>query len=98
VSRPHACAGADGIVTVTLEDHGQDFLEWDIDLKTMQVIECRPFQGFLWNATKVGNSVLRVGDVLRIKTKHSNKWTRLLYPIASVSKVSSVPLLEAASG
>jgi hypothetical protein len=85
------------MVTVTLEDHGQDFLEWDIDLKTMQVIECRPFQGFLWKATKVGNSVLRAGDVLRIKTKHSKGWTRLRYPIASVRKVSSVPLLESAA-
>jgi hypothetical protein len=87
VSRPHAREGVAGTVTVTLEDHGQDFLEWDIDLETMHVIECRPYQGWVWKDTIVSNAVLRRGDRLLIKPRHSKHFTRLRYPIAEVGQV-----------
>lgn len=87
MTRPHAREGVAGVVTVTLEDHGQDFLEWDIDLETMTVVDCRPHQGWVWKGSLVRNSVLRRGNTLVIKTKHSKAFTRLRYPIAEVGQV-----------
>mgnify|MGYP000979857946 CR=1 FL=1 len=34
------------MLTVTFEDRGQDFLEWDIDGD--RVVDCRPFQADVW--------------------------------------------------
>jgi|ETNvirome_6_1000_1030641.scaffolds.fasta_scaffold00018_45 hypothetical protein len=38
--------------TLHIEDHGQDFLEWDIDNDGI-VVECRPFQNDIWKGTRV---------------------------------------------
>lgn len=40
--------------TVTFEDHGQDFLEWDLDAMG-KIIECRPFQAGIWCGRYVVN-------------------------------------------
>lgn len=42
-------------ITITFEDHGQDFLEWDLDTNG-KVIECRPFQASLWCGRLVVNN------------------------------------------
>lgn len=42
------------MVTITFEDHGQDFLEWDLDTAG-KVIECRPFQAGIWCGRHVVN-------------------------------------------
>lgn len=42
---------AAGHATITFQDQGQDFLEWDI--KDRKVVECRPFQADLWVGSKV---------------------------------------------
>jgi len=74
------------MITVHLEDHGQDFLEWDI--KDGVVIDCRPFQGWLWNGTKVLNTEIRPGDILDI-IPPSGGQTTLNYPVEKVvDKVS----------
>lgn len=52
--------------TIILEDHGQDFLEWDIDAKGF-VVACRPFQGSVWTGVQVLNKNLRAGSVLKLK-------------------------------
>jgi len=43
------------MLTVFFEDDGQDFLEWDIN-DTGEVVDCRPFQSWLWIGTKVHDS------------------------------------------
>ena len=40
--------------TIVFEDHGQDFLEWEIDDKGV-VTGCRPFQGSIWGGKRVLN-------------------------------------------
>lgn len=70
------------IKTVTFEDQGQDFLEWDIERG--KVVGCRPFQGWLWEGTKVHSRKLRPGLLLDITTTTGNR-TRLRYPIEKVS-------------
>lgn len=64
--------------TVHFEDHGQDFLEWDIDDATGAVFGCRPFQHDLWvgrrrvdtdclAALRPGGKVFYAGSNLCIK-------------------------------
>lgn len=74
------------MLTIVLEDHGQDFLEWDI--KDGTVVGCRPFQGWLWNGTKVHNTNIQPGDMLVITTK-GNRLT-LNYPVERVVVHASV--------
>lgn len=50
--------------TITFEDHGQDFLEWDLDVAG-KVIECRPCQAGFWCGRHVVNhKSLKKGTVL----------------------------------
>ena len=47
--------------TIRFEDHGQDFLEWDLDAAG-KVIESRPCQGWVWcKRTVVNHRSLRKG-------------------------------------
>ncbi len=69
------------MLTVHLEDHGQDFLEWDIEDGT--VIDCRPYQGWLWKGTQVHNTDIKPGDILVI-TPPTGERTTLKYPVAKV--------------
>ncbi len=68
------------MLTVYLEDHGQDFLEWDIE--NGKVTGCRPFQGWLWIGTKVHNTIIQPGDILEITLKGGR--TTLNYPVERV--------------
>ena len=69
------------MITVHLEDHGQDFLEWDIEDGV--VVDCRPFQGWFWNGTKVHNTHIFPGNILEI-TPSTGRRTKLLYPVEKV--------------
>lgn len=75
------------MLTIVLEDHGQDFLEWDFEGGI--VVACRPFQGWLWNGTKVHNTNIQPGDMLNITTKGGNRLT-LNYPVERVVEHASV--------
>jgi len=55
------------MLTVYFEDHGQDFLEWDIE--DGKVVGCRPFQEWLWKGTLVHNTSIQPGDFLEISDK-----------------------------
>ncbi len=75
------------MITVYFEDHGQDFLEWDIEDGV--VVACRPFQGWLWNGTKVLNTEIRQGDILEIIPPSGGR-TTLNYPVEKVEEKLSV--------
>lgn len=75
------------MITVFLEDRGQDFLEWDIEDGT--VVDCRPFQGWLWVGTKVHNTTIRPGDILEITPKNGER-TTLNYPVERIVEHVSV--------
>lgn len=72
--------------TIIFEDHGQDFLEWDI--KDGIVVECRPFQGWLWNGTKVHNTNIRPGDILKITGRDGMRRT-LNYRVEKVVEIAT---------
>jgi len=74
-------------LTIHLEDHGQDFLEWDIEpVKepgvAWQVTDARPFQNWVWAGTKVHNLKIEAGDFLAITP--SGLRTVLKYPVERV--------------
>ncbi len=68
--------------TIFLEDHGQDFLEWDIEDGT--VVGCRPFQSWLWNGTKVHNATIQPGDTLKITPARGAGRRTLIYLVERV--------------
>ena len=70
-------------ITVYLEDHGQDFLEWDIEDGV--VVGCRPFHWWMWKGTKVHNTDIRPGDVLVITAPGSERRTTLKHRVERVS-------------
>lgn len=52
------------VVRIYFEDHGQDFLRWEIDAKG-KVIGCEPFQASHWCGLEVWQpSLLRAGDLV----------------------------------
>ena len=65
--------GTKEMITVHLEDHGQDFLEWDI--VNGVVVDCRPCQAWLWNGTRVHNTKIQPGDVLDITSRNDQRTT-----------------------
>jgi hypothetical protein len=72
--------------TLTFEDHGQDFLEWDID-ENGKVVECRPFQGWVWEGAVVHLDTLALGEAPRITPK-SGRVMRLRYPVIDIREAS----------
>lgn len=71
--------------TITFEDQGQDFLEWDIDDKGV-VVGCRPFQGSIWCGLRVLNHrTLKVDGKARIRLALSGTATAINYPLVAVS-------------
>jgi hypothetical protein len=73
------------MLTVYLEDHGQDFLEWDI--KDGAVVDSRPYQAWVWNGTIVHNENIKRGDILNITSKIGTRMT-IKYPVVRVKRVS----------
>jgi len=62
------------MITVFFVDEGQDFLQWDIDNEG-KVVDCRPFQGWVWIGTKVHNKDIKPGDHLDITTPRGTRTT-----------------------
>ena len=72
-------------VTVTFEDHGQDFLEWDI--QDGKVIACRPFQAGIWVGLEIHSTPVP-REQLRIKN-HDGKLTWIKYPLTKIKPMAS---------
>lgn len=69
--------------TVHFEDHGQDFLEWDIDAKGV-VVGCRPFQADVWAGCVLINNAAP-GARLRILTPRDKRERTVIHPVAKVT-------------
>jgi hypothetical protein len=68
--------------TIHFQDHGQDFLEWNIEKG--KVVGCRPFQASIWCGSKVHNRSLKVGDQVRITPPALRERMVLRYPIERI--------------
>lgn len=71
------------MVTIELEDKGQDFTRWTCDDQGV-VVKCEPFQSWLWVGAKVLNpETLKRGDVVDFLTNEGYLKT-LIYRVESV--------------
>jgi len=70
--------------TIRFEDHGQDFLEWDIEDDF--VVDCRPFQGSVWCGCELVPQVIDPGAHVRLITKYGDL-LELRYPIEEVMEL-----------
>lgn len=72
--------------TITFEDHGQDFLEWDLDAEGT-VIDSRPFQAFTWCGRQVVNhKSLKTGTVVILDDMRT-----VNYPPTKVRRFKPMP-------
>lgn len=69
-------------MTVELEDHGQDFLEFDI--RGRHIVDARPFQADVWSGAEVINETLQVGDHIEFRSEYSSGVKTLRYPIVAI--------------
>lgn len=79
----------DKVATVLhFEDHGQDFLRWELDAKGL-VIGCEPFQGFVWKGKRViGHEGLRPGDIVHYHSSgESTSGGCIRYPLQDVVRM-----------
>lgn len=68
--------------TIHFEDHGQDFLEWDIDAHGV-VTDCRPTQAWCWKGNVLVNDAVPGGIVAYVSTADGERHT-IRYPVAKV--------------
>lgn len=64
------------------EDHGQDFLWWDIDAEG-NVIDCGPFQASVWVGCKVATGSVSQGCPPFFKSKQGKRMS-LNYPVEKI--------------
>lgn len=76
--------------TIHFEDHGQDFLEWDVDQHGV-VIACRPYQEFVWKGSVLINNAEPGGIVAYLSPADGARHT-IRYPVAKVvTKLAAEP-------
>lgn len=74
------------MIDVTLEDLGQDFLHLFIDEKTNEILDAKPFQGWLWAGRTVIQKNIRRGMHLKLQ-KRGESPIKLRYAVESVLHV-----------
>ena len=79
------------VITITFEDHGQDFLEWDICSNV--VVGCSPFQSRFWVNSRIVEPMerLEIGHRPLILTEVENQEAmRVKYPLECVIQHSTL--------
>ncbi len=70
--------------TVTFEDHGQDFLEWDID-EHGRVADSRPLQASVWCGARL-QALPVAGQCLSYRSPTDDQVHRIRYPVKKVTQ------------
>lgn len=74
--------------TIHFEDHGQDFLEWDVDV-TGKVVGCRPSQASVWCGLQVLETPQAGGLVTYLRGGEPARAVR--YVIAKITRRITTP-------
>lgn len=74
--------------TIHFEDHGQDFLEWDVDAAGL-VVGCRPFQASVWCGLEVVDAPEAGARV--ICRRGDQRTMEVLYPVAEITQRITTP-------
>lgn len=72
--------------TITFEDRGQDFLEWDIDEDGV-VVDSRPFQAGIWRGTFVSD--IKIGERPIITSPREGIPRQLNYRVIDIQPISA---------
>lgn len=73
-------------MTLHFEDHGQDFLRWELD-RNGKVLASKPFQGSIWKGVKVLQPQLsRKGSIVRFVRPGESEEKTIRYPLTKVTK------------
>lgn len=69
---------------ITFEDHGQDFLTWQLDDNGV-VVDCMPFQASTWCGLRVLHPErLRVGSIVTFVRGRSRRASTIRYRVAAI--------------
>jgi hypothetical protein len=71
------------VTRIHFEDHGQDFLWWDVDTSG-KVIDCGPFQASVWVGSQIiqdSETGLVEGDRVLVSCPHVDDHLLINYPI-----------------
>lgn len=75
---------------ITFEDHGQDFLTWQLDNNGV-VVDCLPFQASQWCGIEVAEpNALKVGECVRFRRFGEAVWRSIRYPVVAIEPGLSV--------
>lgn len=74
---------------ISLEDRGQDFLEWYV--RDGIVIDCQPCQGRMWVGTKLlyPHGPLKAGSTVYLVGPATGHMTNLNYGVAAIETLSA---------
>ena len=74
------------LTVIEFEDHGQDFNRWMLSSDGV-VIECAPFQAWVWCQCTVHNlRLLEVGGPVLVTGPHYDSITPIKYPVAAITR------------
>ena len=82
ISKPTVEMHPDACLIIEFEDHGQDFLYWQLDADG-KVVASMPYQSEIWNGTIVNLKELKLGEQPLIITKYG-KFSSINYKVLSV--------------
>ena len=71
---------------IHFEDHGQDFLSWDID-ENGTIIKSGPFQDWVWKGKVVKMETLKVGQKLSY-ISHGVYEMDIRYPVEKIEEIN----------
>lgn len=77
------------IFRIHFEDQGQDFLSWDVDIRTCKVVNSAPFQASIWTKCMVLN-LWEIADHKEYKVIYTSnailpdESREIMYPVARV--------------
>lgn len=72
------------VTRIYFEDHGQDFLWWDID-SLGAVVDCGPFQASVWVGSCLDLPIPEVGERPYFETKYGD-YLELNYAIEKIEE------------
>ncbi len=81
---PHESA----VVRIEFEDHGQDFLWWDLTDDGV-VLDCGPFQGDVWcgNVVLQNPASLKKGSLVTVASASVGRSITIKYPLEAVQRL-----------
>lgn len=87
-------------IRIHFEDHGQDFLTWDVvpkDEKLAEIVDCKPFQRGIWTKNHITNfDELEEFGTVKFSMGTGHPVYTMNYPIEKIEDVTELVVQEKA--